>query len=49
MNEHPEINKPRPPRPKTKAEREEARERKNLQQKEDKMRRASGLAPIRGP
>jgi len=47
MNEHPEINKPPPPRRKTKAEREEAKEKKILQRKEDKMRRDSGLAPIR--
>jgi putative FmdB family regulatory protein len=47
MNEHPEINKPPPPRRKTKAEREEAKEKKVLQEKEDKMRRDSGLAPIR--
>jgi putative FmdB family regulatory protein len=47
MNEHPEINKPQPPRRKTKAEREEAKEKKILQQKEDKRRRDSGLPPIR--
>ena len=47
MNEHPEINKPPPPRRKTKAEREEAKEKKVLQQKEDKMRRDSGLPAIR--
>ena len=47
MNEHPEINKPPPPRRKTKAEQEEAKEKKILQRKEDKMRRDSGLAPIR--
>ncbi len=49
MNEHPEINKPQPPRRKTKAEREEAKEKKILQQKEDKRRRDSGLPPIRSP
>ena len=47
MNEHPEINKPPPPRTKTKAEREEAKEKTGPQKKEDKMRRDSGLAPVR--
>ena len=45
-NEHPEINKPRPPPRKTKAELEVEKEKRQLKQKEDKMRRDSGLPPM---
>ena len=47
MNEHPEINKRRPPPKKTKAELGDAKERKVLQQKEEKRMRASGVPVIR--
>lgn len=46
MNEHPEINKPKPPPKKSKGDLEVEREKQYLQQKEDQERRAAGLPPI---
>ncbi|GAG50477.1 unnamed protein product, partial [marine sediment metagenome] len=48
-HEHPEINKPRPPRKKTKAELELEKEKKNLRAKQEKERREAGLPRIVGP
>lgn len=46
-NEHPEINKRRPPPKKTKAQLEDAKERKVLQQREEKRMRDSRVPIIR--
>ncbi len=45
-NEHPEINKPRPPAAKTKGELEDEREKRYLRQKEEKLRRKEGAPQI---
>jgi putative FmdB family regulatory protein len=46
MNEHPEINKPKPPRRKSKGELEAARDRKMQEVKEKARMRADGLPEI---
>ena len=46
MNEHPEINKPRPPRKKSKGELSELSDRKHAAQKEAKRMRDSGVPEV---
>lgn len=46
MNEHPELDKPRPKRRKSKGELEIARDRQQLEAKETARRRAAGLPQI---
>ncbi len=46
MNEHPEINKPRPPRKKSKGEIAAIQDRQQMTAKEEKKMRDSGIAPI---
>ncbi len=48
-NEHPEINKRPPPPRKTKAQIEDAKERRILRQREEKRMRDSGVPIIRRP
>lgn len=48
-NEHPEINKPEPPRRLTKGETADREEKRVARRREEKKMMDSGIRPIRGP
>lgn len=48
VGEHPELNKPRPPARPSRGDLEVEREKRQLQRKEEKKMRDSGVRPIKG-